>query len=197
MNESWKQFRIWAIVFACCMLTLGILMVIWPAISALAVCCIMGALCICAGITELIRYFRLGTSGIFFRFDLALGICSILIGLLLLIHPSDAIVFLPIAVGIYMIVESVFCIQLSAELHRFQNNGWWLALIWGIVGAVFAFLLLLNPFTGASVLMIFIGVSLIVGGVQSLYVMISISNAIKAGKMGYITTIEADSDKTE
>lgn len=37
MREKWKQFRLWAIIISICMLVLGIVTVIWPRISAVAV----------------------------------------------------------------------------------------------------------------------------------------------------------------
>jgi uncharacterized membrane protein HdeD (DUF308 family) len=190
MKESWKQFRVWAIVTACCMLALGVVMVIWPEISAIAVCCIMGAVCLVVGTCEIVRYFKLGLVGVFFRYDLSLGILSILLGLLLFIHPDGAMVFLPIAIGVYMIVGSVFCIQLAVELHGFGNGSWWLALLWGIVGALFALLLLIDPFSGAAALMIFVGISLIVSGVQNLYLIFCISKEMKNGKNSRIIDVE-------
>ena len=39
MKESWKRFRRLSLVISFCMLALGIVMVIWPEISAVAVWC--------------------------------------------------------------------------------------------------------------------------------------------------------------
>lgn len=103
MKEMWRQFRKGAIVVSCGMLALGILMALWPDISALTVCIVFGIFCIVAGVYAMVRYFKLGVAGIFFRSDLSFGICSILLGVLLLLHPYGAVVFLPIAVGFFMI----------------------------------------------------------------------------------------------
>ena len=125
-------------------------------VSALTVCIIMGVLCLVVGICELARYFSLGPVGYFFRFDLALGLVGILAGMLLLIHPAGAMTILPIAAGFYIIVDSVFAIQVSLELHRLGGRSWWCSLLLGALGAVFGFLLVLDPFDGASALMVFI-----------------------------------------
>lgn len=190
VNENWKKelkpVRAWAIALSCCLFALGIVMVIRPAVSAVVVCCLMGALCLAMGVSELVRYFRLGFAGVFFRFDLTLGICSILIGVLLFVHPQGAVAFLPIAIGIYMIMGSVFCVQLAVELRRFNNSGWWMALVWGVLGAVFAMLLLIDPFAGASTLMVITGVALMVSGVQSLYLVLSVSRELRDGKNEHV-----------
>ena len=184
MKEKWKQFRLWAIVISICMLILGVLMLIWPRISALAVCCILGAVCIAAGIYEIVRYFNLGVIGLFFQHDLLLGIFSILTGVLLLIHPLGAAAFLPIVAGIYIVMGSIFDIQISVEMRRIGAGNWIAALVLGITGIILAFFLILNPFEGISALMIYIGISLIIGSIQSLYIVHCISSAVKAGKNG-------------
>jgi len=177
--ETLKKYRLWAVILGCCTALLGVVMVIWPGVSALTVCIIMGVLCLVVGICELARYFSLGPVGYFFRFDLALGLVGILAGMLLLIHPAGAMTILPIAAGFYIIVDSVFAIQVSLELHRLGGRSWWCSLLLGALGAVFGFLLVLDPFDGASALMVFIGVSLIISGFDGVYTILSISHAVK------------------
>lgn len=190
MAQTWKHIRIWAVILSLCVLALGVVLIVWPDVSALAVCIILGICCIGIGIVDIVRYIKLGLYGIFFRYDLILSICSILVGLLILVRSSSAVTFLPIAVGVYLIIGSVLCIQLAIELHQFHGGGWLLAMIWGIIGLVLAFMLLLDPFTGASALMIFAGISLVISAVQELYLLISISRALKKGKNANV--IEAE-----
>ena len=196
MSKAWKQFRTWASIVSCCIIVLGILIVIWPDISAVVVCFLLGILCIAGGAYELVRYFKLGFVGVFFRFDLTLGICSILIGILLLIHPTGAIAFLPIAVGLYIIMSSVFDIQMSVGMRRFGMGNWWMSMVLGVLGTIFAFLLFVDPFSGAFALMIFVGVSLIISGIQNLYLITCILKTIKSVKIheddGNNVVIDAD-----
>ena len=182
MKEKWKQFHLWAIMMSICMLVLGVLTIIWSRISAVAVCYILGAVCIGTGIYEIVRYFKLGFIGLFFRYDLALGIFSILAGILLVIHPLGAAAFLPIVAGIYIVMGSIFDIQVSVEMRRIGIGNWVLSLVLGIIGTIFAFFLILNPFDGISVLMIYIGISLIIGSIQNLYIIHCISSAMKASR---------------
>ncbi len=182
MKERWKRFRYLSMAISFCMLALGVLMIIWPEISAVAVCCILGIICLATGIYQVVRYFNLGFAGLFFRFDLTLGICSILAGILLLLHPAGATVLLPFAVGLYIITGSVFDIQYSVEMRRWRIGNWWLSMVLGIISTIFAFFLMLNPFQGVSALMIFIGISLIVGSIQNFYAIHCISSAVKASR---------------
>lgn len=180
--SSLKSLRTWAIAVSCCMAVLGILMMIWPGISAMAVCCVMGVFLIAMGACEFTRYFSLGPVGVFFRFDLALGIINVLAGVALIAHPYGALAVLPVVVGLYVVIDSVFAIQTSVEMRRYGLKSWWLALLLGIVGALLGVLLMLDPFTGAAALMIFMGVSLLVSGIGSIYSIICASRAVKAGR---------------
>ena len=182
MKEKWKQFRLWAVIFSICMLVLGVLTLIWPDISAAAVCCILGVICIGTGIYEIVRYFNLGLVGVFFQYDLVLGIFSILAGILLLIHPLGAATFLPVIAGIYIVMGSIFEIQVSVEMRRFGIGNWVLSLVLGIIGTIFAFFLILDPFDGVKALMIYLGILMIIGSIENLYTIHCISRVIKESK---------------
>ena len=54
------------------------------------------------------RLWAIVVSGILFRFDLIVGILSTLAGVLLLAHPTGALTVLPIILGFYIIIDSVF-----------------------------------------------------------------------------------------
>lgn len=190
MKALWKNFQTGAIAVSVCMLVLGIVMLIWPEISAMTVCVILGVLCALAGIYKLVRYFRLGFAGVFFRFDLGAGILYILAGLLLLLHPQDAVTILPMAAGIYILFGSVMDIQVAVEMHRFGLGNWLLSLILGIVNTLLGFYLLFNPFTGASALMMAVGICLIIGSIQSLYSIFSITKVIRECKKDRIIDVE-------
>ena len=188
-KKSLKSYKTWAIVISAVTMVLGLVMICWPGVSAVAVCYLMGAVCIAAGIYEIIRYFDLGLIGVLFRYDLFLGIMSVLAGVLLILHPNGALVILPVILGFYIILASVFSIQISTEARHFGFSGWWASLAMGIIGAVFGVLMILDPFSGAAALMVFTGVSLLVTGIESIYAIICISKVFRSS--GHQKIIEA------
>lgn len=185
--KTLKHYRLLAIVLSCCMIALGIVMIVWPEISALAVCYLVGVLCIAMGVCEIARYFSLGFAGLLFRVDLMTGILSILAGVLLLFHPMGALTILPVLLGFYIIIESVFSIQTSIELRRIGWGSWGGTLILGILGAVLGVLMIVNPFEGASALMIYMGISLIISGAENIYTVHCVTKAFRSdGHRKYI-----------
>lgn len=178
MSEKWMHIRKWLIGVSCCALLLGLTLVIHPQISAAVLCRILGTLSIGAGIYETVRYFRLGFAGLFFRLDLILGICNILIGVVLFL-PFGGATFLPFAAGLYVLVGSIFNVQLAINTYRYRMGPWVATLIIGIVGLIFSVFLFADPFHGTAALMAFMGISLIVSGIQGFYDAACLSKAIK------------------
>lgn len=177
--DSIKKYKTGAIILSVLTIALGVVMIIWPDISALTACYLTGAICIAMGIYELVRYFELGLAGVLFRFDLGIGIFSILAGVILICHPMCAMTVLPIILGVYIIISGIFSIQTSTELRIFGYSSWWTSLVLGIIGVLLGVFMIFDPFTGAAALMIYIGISLLVTGIQSIYTIICLSKAFK------------------
>ena len=190
MLNVWKRFKTGAIAVSCLILIMGLVMIIWPGISASIIYYILGAVFIASGIYRIVRYFNSDLLGLFFRFDLAGGIFSILAGLLMVCHPAGAEFLLPFVTGLYLITSSVFDIQTAVEMKRCLIPNWWVCLTAGIISTLFAFLLFLDPFTGNSVIMIFAGISLVIGGIESLCVIHAITKALKNSDPGDVIDTE-------
>ena len=99
MMDTLKRYRNWAIALSAGMALLGLVLILWPETSALTVCWLLGVLCLALGVCQIARYCRLGALGVLFRFDLGGGILGVLAGLLLLLHPTGALMILPVIGG--------------------------------------------------------------------------------------------------
>ncbi len=190
MLNVWKRFRNTAAAVSCLILITGLIMIIWPKISAAIIYYILGSIFIGSGIYRIVRYFNSDLSGLFFRFDLAGGIFCILAGLLMVCHPAAAEFLLPFVTGLYLITTSVFDIQTAVEMKRCLIPNWSFCLAAGIIGTLFAFLLFLDPFTGNSVIMIFAGVSLMISGIESLCVLHAVTKTLKNSNPGDVIDTE-------
>lgn len=190
MREKWKQLRKGAGAACICMFVLGIVMVIWPGISVLTACMLLGIFCILGGIYELVRYFKLGSAGVFFHYDFSSGIFSILAGIFLLLHPHGIAMLLPIAAGLYILTRSIQDLQTAFEMRRSHIGNWIIVFLLGVADLIFALLLLFNPFSGAKALTLFLGVALIVNSLRSLYLIYGISKVVKDSRNDDIIDVE-------
>lgn len=190
MREKWKQLRRGAGAACICMFVLGIVMVIWPGISVLTACMLLGIFCILGGIYEMVRYFKLGTAGVFFRYDFSSGIFSILAGIFLLLHPHGIAMLLPIAAGLYILTRSIQDLQTAFEMRRSHIGNWIIVFLLGVADLIFALLLLFNPFSGAKALTLFLGIALIVNSLRSLYLIYGISKVVKDSRNDDVIDVE-------
>ena len=71
-------------------------------------------------------------------------------------------------IGLLVLVDSVFKLQVAVDSRRMGAHSWWVTLVCTVVCLVLGVLLVFNPFNGKQVLTIMMGVSLIVDGVQNL-----------------------------
>lgn len=150
------------------MIILGILLIIFPKISALTLCCVIGTLITLFGIVKLIGYFSKDLYQLAFQFDLAFGILALIAGILILIHPVNVIKMIPVILGVIILVDGVFKLQTTYDAKRFGLLYWWWILILAIVTSVCGLFLIVDPFKGAISLMALMGITLTVDGIQNL-----------------------------
>lgn len=190
MKQKWKQLRLGAGATCICMFILGIVLVIFPGISAVTACMILGIFCILGGIYELVRYVKLGNAGVFFRYDFSSGIFSILAGIFLLLHPHGVTMLLPIAAGLYILTRGIQDLQTAFEMRKAHFGNWSVVLLLGLADLIFALLLLFNPFGGAKALTVFLGIALIVNSLRGLYLVYGISKAVKESRNDDVIDVE-------
>ena len=161
---------------------LGLCLLIWPNISATVLCYVMSAILLAVGVFRIVCYVQRGFSSIFHVYELPLGILDILMGAYGFARCQSVVLILPVIIGILILVDSLFQLQASIDLRRLSVPGWGLSLVLSILSVAFALLLVMNPFEGSRTLMIFIGLSLMIDGVQILSYIICASRCVKEVK---------------
>ena len=96
---------------------------------------------------------------------LALGIFTALIGVMLLANPVISAVTLPLYVGFMLMLHSFWAIGTAFDMKDYGVQGWGFSLFLGILGVLFAFLLIWRPAIGGMTLVIWTGLALIASGV--------------------------------
>ena len=87
------------------------------------------------GVTKLSGYFAKDLFQLAFQFDLALGIVSIVLGIIIIEKSEYIIEILSTAIGIFMLVDAALKIQTAVEAKRFGIERWWLILVMSFVVA--------------------------------------------------------------
>lgn len=152
------------------MIILGLLLVLFPALSALTLCYIVGAVVTIFGAVKLLSYFSRDLFRLAFQFDFALGIFAVLAGILILLHPTNVVNVMPVIIGVFVLLDGSFKIQTARDAKIFGLHGWWGILVLAILTCLGGLFLIINPFSGAVALMILLGATLIMDGIQNLCV---------------------------
>ena len=138
---------------------IGLILILFPEISMLAVCYMLGIAAIVFGIVKITGYFSADPYGLAFQFDFAFGIIAILLGLVVIIHPGNIMALVPVIMGIYFMIDGIMKIQTAVDAKRFGVKSWWLILVSAIVTGGIGILLLVNPFESAVALTVLLGIT--------------------------------------
>ena len=122
------------------------------------------------GAVKLLSYFSRDLFRLAFQFDFALGIFAVLAGILILLHPTNVVNVMPVIIGVFVLLDGSFKIQTARDAKIFGLHGWWGILVLAILTCLGGLFLIINPFSGAVALMILLGATLIMDGIQNLCV---------------------------
>lgn len=167
-----QQAKRFYILLSVAIILLGLVVAIWPMASLYTICYLVGAFSILFGIVKLISYFSRDGAGLAFQFDLALGALAIVLGLILCFHPGNVVSLLQLIIGLFILIDGLAKLRTALDAKRMGLVRWWSILIAALLSVGAGLLLVFNPFAGARALMTLLGITLIIEGVQNLYVVI-------------------------
>ena len=157
----------------------GALFIALPDISITMIGISMGIAMIVFGIVKLVGYFSRDLFRLAFQFDLELGILLLVLGLSVLIRPDDLMTFMCIALGISILTDGLFKVQIALDSKRFGIKSWWVILALAVVAGTIGVFLIFRSAKSAQFLTVLLGVSILAEGILNLYTVISTVLIIK------------------
>lgn len=142
-------------------LVVGIIAVVWPAVTVLVLAVLLAVYLIVSGIFEIIRGFGSGLSGGMRALLFITGILSVILGLLMFRGAFQAVEILAILVGIGFLFRGFGAIFLAAEEK--EGRGW--NIFGGIIMLIGGVVILVWPAISLVTLAWVAGIWLIVGGI--------------------------------
>lgn len=106
------------IVMTICLIALGAALLFAPQLGLRTLCVVYGVFLIVYGVTKLSGYFTKDLFQLAFQFDLALGIVSIVLGIIIIEKSEYIIEILSTAIGIFMLVDAALKIQTAGMIVR-------------------------------------------------------------------------------
>ncbi|HEY7048086.1 MAG TPA: HdeD family acid-resistance protein [Jatrophihabitantaceae bacterium] len=165
VGRSWK----WFAFFGVASIVLGILALIWPGHTLVALAVLFGIQLIVGGVFRLVAAVTFddasaGTRALF----AIIGLLGLVIGLYALRHIVITVIALGLILGIYWIVDGVAELFSAIEYRDLPGRGW--VMFTGVLGIVAGIILLVWPEISLLTLAIVAGIWLIMFGIGQLMI---------------------------
>lgn len=165
-----KAAKIGYIILSVLYCVLGILLITMPELSITALGILLGIGMIVFGIVKIVGYFSKDLFRLAFQYDLAFGGLLIALGIIVLVNPEHLLSFFCIVMGIAVLCDGLFKIQIAIDSKPFGISTWWLILLFAVITVAAGVLLIIRPAQAARVLMVFLGISMLADGILNLFV---------------------------
>ena len=143
-----KQAKWCYIICSVLLIAAGVYIMVRPYASAIIFCRVIGAVSLFYGVSKILGYFSHDLYNLAFQFDLALGVFTLIFGLILLLRSARVVAFMPAILGVFVLVDGVFKLQTAVDAKRFGLSNWWLILLGSLICALFG---LLYSITGIGI----------------------------------------------
>lgn len=162
-----KSIRNSLVVTSVLYVVLGVILMVFPTTALNLSCTLIGIVTLIYGAVRIVSYFRDG--GTFSsRFDLFFGVVLAAVGVFLLVCPQFIVSLIPIALGIYILVDSFTAMKKALDMKALGFEKWWVSFLLALILAVFGAVMIINPFGTLASLVVFIGAGFVFDGVYTL-----------------------------
>jgi uncharacterized membrane protein HdeD (DUF308 family) len=162
MRETVRRYSLWYLIQSALMILAGILALIYPVLSSVAVVILLGWVLIISGVVQGISL--IGARNVpHFWLQLVSVVLSIIVGVLFLRHSGEGLLTITVLLIVFLLVEGISKLIFALTIRPFPNWGWVLAS--GIVGILLSFYLWSSlPVTSLWLLGVLLGIQLICEG---------------------------------
>ncbi len=174
-----RAAKIGYILISVALCALGVLLIAVPEFSASLLGVLCGILFIVFGGVKLVGYFSRDLYRLAFQYDLTFGILLLALGVIMLVRPGSLMTFLCIALGLFILSDGIFKIQIALEAKTFGIREWWLILVFAILAGIFGLVLLFRPGEGSRLLVVLLGITLLSEGILNFSTVITAVKIIK------------------
>ena len=161
------------IIMSAVFCVVGVLFIALPAQSAVVIGRALGIAMVVFGIIKLVGYFSRDLFRLAFQYDLGFGLLLIALGTLVLVRPVQVLDFIFTALGVVVLTDGLYKVQIALDAKRFGISAWWLTLALAVAAGAVGLALVFRPWDSARLLTILLGVTLLAEGILNLCVAVS------------------------
>lgn len=141
----------------------GVILLVFPNGTLKTVSIIIGIGLLLFGIISLVNAIKNQETS----FGVAVGVVSIIAGIFFMVRPSFLAALIPFIIGIVMIVNGIVNLITCTNNRALLGRGYGVSMCGAVITLVFGILIVVNPFTTASLATRVIGIGLIISGIEN------------------------------
>ena len=167
-----------SIILSIVLLVFGLFMFTKPVSTVNVLMIVFGIILVLDGLVHLVSYFAIKDEYRFFSSELVQAIIYIILGFVLMINYYNISYLLPIVLGVWIIVDSIFRLQISLNIRDIYDSHWGVLLAMSILTGLFGMIILFNPVESLAMLTRVCGAILMIVELISLFEDISIISRV-------------------
>lgn len=163
---------------------IGLVVMFWPGATLLTLAMVAGVFFVFAGVAEIVGYFAYKSTGLTTGWQVAGGICNLILGAIFLLNPIWSAMMLPWIAGVAVICYGIFSIVGGIQMKGTMPGVWGWFVANGIVGILCGIIFMAAPDTFVlflGIFMIFRGVTMMVYGATTPKIEATSTYSIDAG----------------
>lgn len=167
------------IILSALLCLLGLLMALMPDFSVALIGTLLGVLMVLFGCVKIVGYWSKDLYRLAFQYDFAFGLLMIPLGLYALCRPERVVSFFYIILGIVILADGLFKLQIALDSRTFGIGKWWLIFALALLTGTLGCLLIFHPGSSAKVAASLIGLALVGEGALNLSVALCTVKIVK------------------
>lgn len=167
------------IILSALFCVIGVLFIAFPLSSSAVIGRILGVVMVTFSAVKLVGYFSKDLYRLAFQYDLEFSILAAVLGIVILIKPTDVLDLIFIALGISFLADSLFKIRISGDARKFGIGSWWMILVLAVLTSAAGLVLVFLPKESQTILAVWLGISLLTDGILNLWTAVSTVKIVK------------------
>lgn len=178
MPEFLRKVKLNSFITSLLYALVGLLLLVWPELSASVLCTVVGLVLIFCGILSILPSLFSRDGSVYSGGHLLFGVVLTAVGIWIMTRPELISVIIPRVIGVIICIHGLSDIDSAVKLHR-HGARWSAALFLAIVTLALGAVLVFYPFGVFSTVVRIIGAFLLYDGASDFWIASRVSRAVK------------------
>lgn len=166
--EIFKAMKKNAVITSAMYIIVGLILTFFPASTARTIGYAFATVILIVGLGFLYRFVIKEAAYSFVGNELVIGTVLILASIFVYVRVDSVVSIIPVLLGIVVMVSGITKLQNAIGLRKMQYQGSTAVLAFSVLNIIFGLVLLFNPFSAVTTLIMLIGIGLIFSGITDL-----------------------------